>query len=107
MIMPIRICVTTCQPFSRAHVSCVRVCVCACFRVCVCVCVCVRVRVRACACVCVFRNDTDGNRVEAHAAGMLLDPTTDRWFWYGESRKDSNLSTHGVNCYSSDTIAGQ
>ena len=46
-------------------------------------------------------NDTDGNRIEAHAAGMLQSPTDKRWYWYGESKKDNNLSDHGVNCYSS------
>ena len=50
--------------------------------------------------------DTDGNRIEAHSAGMFQDPATKRWFWYGESKKTSNLADHGVNCYSSASIAG-
>ena len=50
-------------------------------------------------------NDTNGERIEAHAAGMLRAPDN-RWYWYGESKKDSNLATHGVNCYSAPTIAG-
>ena len=32
-------------------------------------------------------NDTDGKRIEAHAAGLLLAPTDGRWYWYGESKK--------------------
>eukprot|EP00912_Choanoflagellata_sp_UC4_P000009 UC4_evm3s7 len=44
--------------------------------------------------------------IEAHAAGMFQDPTSHRWFWYGESKKTSDLADHGVNCYSSASIAG-
>jgi hypothetical protein len=51
-------------------------------------------------------NDTAGNRIEAHSAGMLQSPLDGRWYWYGESKKTSDLSDHGVNCYSADTIAG-
>ena len=57
-------------------------------------------------------NDTNGKRIEAHAAGLLLAPTDGRWYWYGESKKldDSKdpkkYETQGVNCYSSATIAG-
>ena len=51
--------------------------------------------------------DTDGNRIEAHAAGMLQSPKDGRWYWYGESKKTSDLSTHGVSCYSAATVAGE
>eukprot|EP00729_Bicosta_minor_P013781 gene13781-23970_t len=51
-------------------------------------------------------NDTDGNRIEAHAAGMFQDPISSTWYWYGESKKDNDLKDHGVNCYSSASIAG-
>jgi hypothetical protein len=51
-------------------------------------------------------NDTAGERIEAHAAGMLQSPGDQRWYWYGESKKDSLLASHGVNCYSAPTIAG-
>jgi hypothetical protein len=51
-------------------------------------------------------NDTDGNRIEAHAAGMLQSDVDHRWYWYGESKKTGDLADHGVNCYSADTIAG-
>jgi hypothetical protein len=51
-------------------------------------------------------NDTNGNRIEAHAAGMLQSETDHRWYWYGESKKTSSLVDHGVNLYSADTLAG-
>mmetsp|Transcript_23751 Transcript_23751/g.43574 ORF Transcript_23751/g.43574 Transcript_23751/m.43574 type:complete len:392 (+) Transcript_23751:31-1206(+) len=50
--------------------------------------------------------DTDGNRIEAHAAGMLQSPIDGRWYWYGESKKTDNFSENGVNCYSAEEIAG-
>ena len=50
-------------------------------------------------------NDTDGNRIEAHSAGMLL-AGDGQWYWYGESKKSSDPSDHGVSCYSSPTLAG-
>lgn len=50
--------------------------------------------------------DTEGNRIEAHAAGMLQSPIDSRWYWYGESKKTDNVSEHGVTCYSAETIAG-
>lgn len=50
--------------------------------------------------------DTDGNRIEAHAAGMLQSPIDSRWYWYGESQKTDVISDHGVTCYSAQTIAG-
>ena len=51
-------------------------------------------------------DDTDGNRIEAHAAGMLQSPTDKRWYWYGESKKTGNLKDHGVNCYSAPGLSG-
>jgi hypothetical protein len=50
-------------------------------------------------------NDTAGNRIESHAAGMLQSPDG-TWYWYGESKKTNSLADHGVNCYSAPTIAG-
>ena len=54
--------------------------------------------------------DTDGNRIEAHAAGMLQSPLDGKWYWYGESAKGSVSSDgsmlHGVNCYSASDLAG-
>ena len=51
-------------------------------------------------------NDTAGNRIEAHAAGMLFDESAQMWYWYGESKKTNDLSDHGVNCYSAKTLNG-
>lgn len=53
-----------------------------------------------------LRHDTAGNRIEAHAAGMLLSHSDNRWYWYGESKKTSDLTTHGVNCYSAPALGG-
>ena len=55
---------------------------------------------------CAHWNDTKGERIESHAAGMLRSPTDKRWYWYGESKKTADLSDHGVNCYSALDIAG-
>lgn len=51
-------------------------------------------------------NDTSGNRIEAHSAGMLQSPIDRRWYWYGESKKTGSLAEHGVNCYSAPDISG-
>ena len=54
--------------------------------------------------------DTEGNRIEAHAAGMLQSPLDGKWYWYGETAKGTVESDgsmpHGVNCYSSSDLAG-
>jgi len=50
--------------------------------------------------------DTDGKKIESHSAGMLQNPKDHRWYWYGESKKTSNLSDHGINCYSATSLAG-
>lgn len=55
---------------------------------------------------CQHWNDTDGNRIESHAAGMLQSPVDKRWYWYGESKKTNSLTDHGVNCYSAPDISG-
>ena len=52
-------------------------------------------------------NDTDGNRIEAHATGLLESPADGgRWYWYGESKKGCDLADHGVNCYSAAALGG-
>jgi len=50
--------------------------------------------------------DDRGEPIEAHGAGLLKDPIGGRWYWYGESKKMKNLTSHGINCYSSDSLAG-
>ena len=49
-------------------------------------------------------NDTQDNRIEAHAAG-LLQAEDGLWYWYGESKKTSSLADHGVNAYRSKVCA--
>jgi len=46
--------------------------------------------------------DTNGNRIEAHSAGLLQVGNT--FYWYGETKKVNDLSQHGVNCYSSTDL---
>ncbi|EDQ89223.1 uncharacterized protein MONBRDRAFT_32422 [Monosiga brevicollis MX1] len=50
--------------------------------------------------------DTDGNRIEAHGAGMLQSPQNGMWYWYGESKKTDDLSTHGINAYRASSLSG-
>jgi len=50
--------------------------------------------------------DDRGEPIEAHGAGFLKDPVGGRWYWYGESRKTKSLQSHGINCYSADSLAG-
>ena len=49
-------------------------------------------------------NDTDGKSIQAHSAGILIDPIDGSYWWYGESLKTSTLSDHGVNCYHSKDL---
>jgi hypothetical protein len=49
-------------------------------------------------------NDTDGKSIQAHATGILIDPSDNSYWWYGESLKTSSLSDHGVNCYHSKDL---
>lgn len=55
---------------------------------------------------CSHWKDTDGRRIEAHGAGIIQSPTDKRWYWYGEGEKTDTLEDHGINCYSSDSLAG-
>ena len=48
--------------------------------------------------------DTAGHKIEAHGAGLLLDPRTSRVYWFGESRKLSDFTTHSIHCYSSNDL---
>ncbi|CAF1115236.1 unnamed protein product [Adineta ricciae] len=49
-------------------------------------------------------NDTDGKSIQSHAAGILIDPNDNSYWWYGESLKTSTLADHGVNCYHSKDL---
>jgi len=48
--------------------------------------------------------DDTGKRIEAHGLGLLKDPASGKYYWYGESYKASAASTHGINCYSSTDL---
>jgi len=48
--------------------------------------------------------DTNGNRIEAHGAGIYYNPIDKRYYWFGETAKVQDFSTHGINCYSSTDL---
>ena len=48
--------------------------------------------------------DSEGHKIEAHGAGLLLDPRTARVYWFGESSKSSDFTSHAINCYSSSDL---
>lgn len=59
--------------------------------------------------------DTDGNSIDAHSAGILCDPITGVYFWYGEAKPNSNspksgydimdrTDVVGISCYSSKDL---
>jgi len=47
---------------------------------------------------------TDGTSIQAHAPGIVVDPTDGSWWWFGESSKTGDLAEHGVNCYHSSDL---
>jgi len=49
-------------------------------------------------------NDTDGKPIQAHAAGILIDPIDKSYWWYGESLETPIIFEHGVNCYHSKDL---
>ena len=40
--------------------------------------------------------DADGKKIEAHGAGLLIDPRSSRVYWYGESMKSQDFRTHAI-----------
>jgi len=49
-----------------------------------------------------FWNDTAGNRIEAHGAGLILVGT--KWYWIGEDKSANSGNFKAVNCYASDDL---
>ncbi|KAK2762154.1 hypothetical protein FQN54_001162 [Arachnomyces sp. PD_36] len=49
--------------------------------------------------------DTDGNLVNAHAGGILTDPETGKFWWFGEYKVEGQEEGGGVSVYSSDDLA--
>ena len=49
-----------------------------------------------------FRNDINGNRIEAHGAGFIR--SGDLWYWIGEDKSHDSGGFLGVNCYSSPNL---
>jgi beta-xylosidase len=59
--------------------------------------------------------DTEGKPIDAHSAGLLLDPVTEVYFWYGEAKPNPNGAKNGdeimdrtdavgISCYSSKDL---
>ena len=48
--------------------------------------------------------DSNGKKIEAHAASVLQHAGV--WYWYGESAKLKNASLNAINCYSAPSLAG-
>jgi len=49
-----------------------------------------------------YWQDTEGNRIEAHGAGLILFEGT--WYWIGEDKSANSGNFKAVNCYSSDDL---
>ncbi|HEV8550855.1 MAG TPA: family 43 glycosylhydrolase, partial [Polyangiaceae bacterium] len=49
-----------------------------------------------------YWNDTDGNRIEAHGAGVIKVGTS--WYWIGEDKSANSGNFKAVNCYKSDDL---
>src|SRR6478736_4380712 len=50
-----------------------------------------------------FWNDTAGNRIEAHGAGVIR--VGDTWYWIGEDKSGNSGGFKAVNCYSSKDLS--
>jgi F5/8 type C domain/Glycosyl hydrolases family 43 len=50
-----------------------------------------------------FWLDTDGNRIEAHGAGVIQ--VGDAWYWIGEDKSGNSTSFKAVNCYRSTDLS--
>lgn len=53
--------------------------------------------------------DNNGTMIQAHGGGVLWDQKTQKYYWYGENKGESNLSNGktaaiGVSCYSSTDL---
>ena len=49
-------------------------------------------------------NDTDGNSIQAHAGGILIDPIDQSYWWYGGSLQSPDITLHSVHCYHSKDL---
>ena len=49
-------------------------------------------------------NDTDEKSIQAHAAGILIDPIDQSYWWYGGSLETPDITLHSVNCYHSKDL---
>jgi len=49
-----------------------------------------------------YWQDTDGNRIEAHGAGLIR--YENKWYWIGEDKSANSGNFKAVNCYASDDL---
>lgn len=49
--------------------------------------------------------DTNGGLVNAHAGGITVDPSTGKFWWFGEYKIEGQVEGGGVSVYSSDDLA--
>jgi F5/8 type C domain-containing protein/glycosyl hydrolase family 43 len=50
-----------------------------------------------------YWQDTEGNRIEAHGAGVIR--VGSKWYWIGEDKSANSGNFKAVNCYASDDLA--
>jgi hypothetical protein len=50
-----------------------------------------------------YWQDTEGNRIEAHGAGLIQ--VGAKWYWIGEDKSANSGNFKAVNCYASDDLA--
>src|SRR6478609_9374534 len=50
-----------------------------------------------------YWNDTAGNRIEAHGAGVIR--VGDTWYWIGEDKSGNSGGFKAVNCYASKDLS--
>jgi hypothetical protein len=50
-----------------------------------------------------FWLDTNGNRIEAHGAGVIK--VADAWYWIGEDKSANSVNFKAVNCYRSTDLS--
>jgi hypothetical protein len=51
----------------------------------------------------IYWNDTSGNRIEAHGAGIIQ--VDDTWYWIGEDKSHNSSHFRAVNCYASKNLS--
>jgi uncharacterized repeat protein (TIGR02543 family) len=48
--------------------------------------------------------DNNGRHIQAHGGGVMYDPVSQRYWWYGEDKYYSSMPSRGVHAYSSSDL---